>query len=223
MSARKYAEHRKALGLSGGTHTAVNKALREGRIAALPDGTLDPEACDKAWAENSKRSAGKGDETPPIEKPSASPKPPVQPPPRPLDSLLEEPEDPEEGGDSESSLFAGLESLEAIIRQLRSVLDRSDQFSKTEAEKVKEIFLVLQRKLDYEKKAGNLVEVEPIKKRLYEIWRAERDAWQNWPARVGAIIAARLGVDQNQFTILLEEHVVQHLSERSEQPRLRVA
>jgi hypothetical protein len=43
LSIRAYARHR------GVSHTAVRKALRAGRIAALPDGTIDPAVADVAW------------------------------------------------------------------------------------------------------------------------------------------------------------------------------
>jgi hypothetical protein len=43
LSIRAYAKHR------GVSHTAVCKALRAGRIAALPDGTIDPTVADAAW------------------------------------------------------------------------------------------------------------------------------------------------------------------------------
>ena len=43
LSARAYARHR------GVSHTAVQKALRAGRITALRDGTINPEVADQAW------------------------------------------------------------------------------------------------------------------------------------------------------------------------------
>jgi hypothetical protein len=43
LSLRAYAGHR------GVSHTAVQKTLRAGRIAALPDGTIDPVVADAAW------------------------------------------------------------------------------------------------------------------------------------------------------------------------------
>ncbi|MBF0308115.1 MAG: hypothetical protein HQL56_01115 [Magnetococcales bacterium] len=46
MSIRAYAIRR------GVSHTAVRKALSSGRITAEPDGTLDPDKCDAAWAAN---------------------------------------------------------------------------------------------------------------------------------------------------------------------------
>jgi hypothetical protein len=43
LSARAYARHR------GVSHTAVQKALRAGRITALPDGTINAEVADRDW------------------------------------------------------------------------------------------------------------------------------------------------------------------------------
>ena len=46
LSIRAYARHR------GVSHVAVKKAIDTGRISALPDGTIDPEAADAQWAQN---------------------------------------------------------------------------------------------------------------------------------------------------------------------------
>ena len=46
LSIRAYARHR------GVSHVAVKKAIDTGRIAALPDGTIDPDAADAQWAQN---------------------------------------------------------------------------------------------------------------------------------------------------------------------------
>lgn len=51
-SLRAYSRHRKSLGLPGGTLYAVQKALRDGRIRALPDGTIDPAQADADWLAN---------------------------------------------------------------------------------------------------------------------------------------------------------------------------
>jgi hypothetical protein len=50
VSARGYARHRRAAGLSGGTHRAVLKAMRAGRISAGADGRIDPQQADAQWA-----------------------------------------------------------------------------------------------------------------------------------------------------------------------------
>jgi hypothetical protein len=46
LSIRAYARHR------GVSHVAVKKAIDTGRITALPDGTIDPDAADVQWAQN---------------------------------------------------------------------------------------------------------------------------------------------------------------------------
>jgi hypothetical protein len=52
LSPTAYARHRKAPGLPGGTHVAVLKAIKAGRIEAEPDGSIDPTKADAAWSAN---------------------------------------------------------------------------------------------------------------------------------------------------------------------------
>lgn len=52
-SIRAYARHRKELGLSGGTHTAVRAAIDAHRIALDRDGTIDFDKADAMWLRNS--------------------------------------------------------------------------------------------------------------------------------------------------------------------------
>jgi hypothetical protein len=52
LSPTAYARHRKALGLPGGTHVAVLKAIKAGRIEPEPDGSIDPAKADAAWNAN---------------------------------------------------------------------------------------------------------------------------------------------------------------------------
>ncbi|MFM2119057.1 MAG: hypothetical protein RL722_525 [Pseudomonadota bacterium] len=51
----EYAAHRAALGLSGGTESAVRRAIAEGRIALDASGRLDPVAADAQWLANSRQ------------------------------------------------------------------------------------------------------------------------------------------------------------------------
>lgn len=52
LSLRQYAEHRKSLGLRGGSLRAVQKALETERIHAEPDGRIEPDRSDREWASN---------------------------------------------------------------------------------------------------------------------------------------------------------------------------
>ena len=46
VSLRKYAEHRRV------SHTAVQKAIKQGRIKTAPDGKIDVEQADREWDRN---------------------------------------------------------------------------------------------------------------------------------------------------------------------------
>lgn len=50
LKLREYARHRAELRLPGGTHGAVQKAIRTGRIQINADGLIDSDAADQAWA-----------------------------------------------------------------------------------------------------------------------------------------------------------------------------
>ena len=54
MSLRAYAKHRKALGLDGGSHVAVRKAIRDHRVVegVVADGKIIAEIADAEWERN---------------------------------------------------------------------------------------------------------------------------------------------------------------------------
>ncbi len=54
MSIRAYAKHRKV------HHSAVQEAIKSGRITPLQDGTIDPKKSDKEWEINTKHSMARG-------------------------------------------------------------------------------------------------------------------------------------------------------------------
>lgn len=56
LTYEKYAQHRKALGLSGTTAQAVEKAIRSGRITPLPGG-IDAAVADIQWEANTRKRA----------------------------------------------------------------------------------------------------------------------------------------------------------------------
>jgi hypothetical protein len=76
-----------------------------------------------------------------------------------------------------------------------------------EARRVKEVYLALLNRLEFEQKSGVLVDLETASTILFEEFRAQRDAWLNWPARVGPILAAELGVEADRLTGALTAYV----------------
>ena len=68
---------------------------------------------------------------------------------------------------------------------------------------------------------GELVDRPQAIAHVFKLARAERDAWLNWPARISAPMAARLGVDAHALHIALETAVREHLLELGElRPRV---
>lgn len=96
-----------------------------------------------------------------------------------------------------------------------SAKEGKEKVSLAEAQRRKELALAEIRELDLEERAGRLVDADAVRKRVFEMARVERDAWLNWPARIGADLAAALGVEAHALTTELERHVRAHLAERA--------
>lgn len=87
-----------------------------------------------------------------------------------------------------------------------------------EALRVKENFLALLRQLEYEQKSGALVPIEEVKEVLFDEFRALRDAWLNWPTRIGPLMAADLRLEPEPVIEALTNYVYKHLDEIGESP-----
>lgn len=85
-----------------------------------------------------------------------------------------------------------------------------------EAAAIKENALALIRMTEARKRAGEVIELADAEAVLFETCRLQRDAWMNFPSRVGPLIAADLGVDAGQLTEALLGHVHKLLSDLGE-------
>ena len=63
-----------------------------------------------------------------------------------------------------------------------------------QARTANEVLKAQERKVRLEKLRGNLIDLDTVKMRVFQLARDERDSWLAWPARVAAIIAAELDV-----------------------------
>ncbi|AUT50097.1 hypothetical protein [Achromobacter sp. AONIH1] len=81
-----------------------------------------------------------------------------------------------------------------------------------EAKRIKEVYLALLNRLEYEQKEGKLIDLELAEQVVFGHFRGMRDAWLNWPIRVGPLIAADLGADAGRVTEVLNAHVHKQLS-----------
>ncbi len=107
------------------------------------------------------------------------------------------------------------ESVDQAASRLVSEIDLDMSYD--EARRVKEVYLALLNRLEFEQKSGALVELELAQTVMFEESRAQRDAWLNWPARVGPLLAAELGVAAaDRVTEILAAHVHTQIAQLGE-------
>ncbi|WP_417026874.1 MULTISPECIES: hypothetical protein [Citrobacter] len=101
-------------------------------------------------------------------------------------------------------------SLEDIARNI--ILENGAELSLDEARRIKENYLALLTKLEFQQKDGQLIELTAAEEVLFNAFRQQRDAWLNWPSRVAPLMAADLDVPADRMTEVLIEHVHKHIS-----------
>jgi hypothetical protein len=91
-----------------------------------------------------------------------------------------------------------------------------------QARTANEVLKAQERRLRLQRMKGELVDRAKAVAQVFRLARDGRDAWVNWPARVAAVMAAELQVDQHQLHTVLERQVREHLNELAEiRPNLR--
>jgi hypothetical protein len=198
VSLREYARRR------GVSHTAVAKAIRDQRITAEADGSIDPVKADLQWdaetnpakrrgAAQHASAATVGAMTRRHDKavPAAALKAveevlkdvdPVPPPP---------PGTPPGAGNPEAGTYLRARNANEVIRAQTA-------------------------KIRLQKMAGDLVDRKKATNLVFELARRERDSWMNWPPRVAANMAAELGVDAHKMELILDRFIRGHLADLSE-------
>lgn len=187
LSIRAYARHR------GVSHVAVKKAIDTGRITPLPDGTIDPDAADAQWAQNTlqprravapeKVSTAKARPAPALATAEAIPQ--------------------RDAADASTApMSAGGTSL-------------------LQARTVNEVLKAKLNNLELAHRKKELVDRAQAVAHVFKLARIERDAWLNWPARISGQMASTLGIDAHQMHVALEAAVREHLIELGElRPRV---
>ena len=90
-----------------------------------------------------------------------------------------------------------------------------------QARTVNEVVKAQTNKVRLARLKGELVDRPQAIAHVFKLARSERDAWLNWPARISAQMAAKLGVDPHTMHISLEAAVREHLQELGEmRPRV---
>lgn len=90
-----------------------------------------------------------------------------------------------------------------------------------QARTVNEVVKAQTNKVRLARLKGELVDRPQAIAHVFKLARSERDAWLNWPARISAQMAAKLGVYPHTMHIALEAAVREHLQELGEmRPRV---
>ena len=90
-----------------------------------------------------------------------------------------------------------------------------------QARTVNEVVKAQTNKVRLARLKGELVDRPQAIAHVFKLARAERDAWLNWPARISAQMAAKLGVDVHTLHVALETAVQEHLQQLGEvRPRV---
>lgn len=84
------------------------------------------------------------------------------------------------------------------------------------AQTIKENGLAAVRIIEARKRAGEVVELADAETVVFEMFRRQRDAWMNFPARIGPLIAADLGIAPDRVLEVLTVHVHQQLTDLGE-------
>lgn len=84
------------------------------------------------------------------------------------------------------------------------------------SEQVKAHALAIKRLSEARHALGILVEVAVAETVLFEQARIWRDAWMNFPTRIGPLLAADLGVEPGKLVELLTAHVHQQIADLGE-------
>jgi hypothetical protein len=174
----------------------VRRAIERGALHRGEDGLLDSALVASGWRKPNRRTMLKSPDNNPdnsklsevVRKTSSQPV--VRPTAR----------------DGESTAEAAARFLSADI----GMLDYAQALEK------KENYLALLRQLEYEHKSGSLVDLETASAILFEESRAQRDAWLNWPARIGPILAADLGLEADRVVEALTAHVHKQIAQLGE-------
>ncbi|PZU71664.1 MAG: hypothetical protein DI531_15480 [Brevundimonas sp.] len=84
------------------------------------------------------------------------------------------------------------------------------------AQTMKENGLAAVRIIEARKRAGEVIEFADAEAIVFEMFRRQRDAWMNFPSKVGPLIAADLGVSPERVLEVLTAHVHQQLTDLGE-------
>ena len=191
ISSRKFAV------LANCDEKQVRRAIAAGKLKPGADGLLDPDLVDSGWRRPI-RSSKPGADTLKVSAPSV----------RTLSAPRQRPD-----VELNAPFDVADHSSEAAEKILSEHGAKNDL---VEAIRLKENYNALLKQLEYEQKSCALVDFEVAQAVFFEEFRAQRDAWLNWPIRIAPLLAADLGLEADKVTEVLTAHVHKHISSLGE-------
>ena len=193
MSRRQYAAHR------GVSHTAVGKAIATGRISVEADNTIDPVKADKQWDAQTDPAKQRGPNALAMGAATAA-------------------------GTARAAATKPVPraAIEAVSNTLREAGAEPEptagggEVSFLRARMANEVLKAQTAKVKLAKMKEELVDRARTTSMIFDLARRERDAWQNWPPRVAANMAAELGVDPHEMEQVLNKYLRKHLADMAE-------
>jgi hypothetical protein len=186
--------------LDGCDDKLVRRAIKAGKIKVSAEGKVDPALAGTGWRKRNRHpgaAADKGADKPKNVRTSVR-------------TAADSPPSADEVAQASEELFA--EEAEDF---LANVLAGTYADTAT-AERIKENALAAKHLLAARKDAGSLVEIEAAETVLFETQRTQRDAWMNFPTRIGPVLAAELGIGADKVVEALTAHVHQQLEDLGE-------
>jgi len=113
----------------------------------------------------------------------------------------------------------GLVPVESALAWIKEnvATDGDDGGDTLASKKAEKLAVEIERaQLALERERGQVVDRKRAERLVHDLARAERDAWQNWPARIAPEMAADLGADPHTVQTALEKYVRKHLAELSD-------
>jgi hypothetical protein len=189
----------------------IRRAISGGYLTPFPDGKLPPALVGTGWRKANRRADTAADMRADMSAPTVrTSTPPVSAPGGPQEALEGQPHGGAlkrrraaegEGEDGESIDF------DEFARRVLS----GDFPALATSERVKAAALALKQALDAQKRAGALIELALAENVLFEAARQWRDAWTNWPTKIGPLLAADLGLDAAKVVEAMTPYVHQQL------------
>ena len=186
----------------GCSDTLVRRAIKQGKLKALPDGTLDETLVGSPWRQENRRAE-------PVRSANTA-----------ANSRANRPEAGKAAAPPSAAVRALAPAAAAFdfksAQEFVEKILRGEFLEHGDAEAIKENGLALKHILAAMQASGDLVSMEVAQGVLFETHRAQCDVWLNFPVKVGPVIAAELGVEADRLIEALTVHVHQQCADLGE-------